>query len=44
MTKGKILIVDDLHPAFKESATAMGYEVNDQPLITRAETLAIKSF
>jgi len=41
MTKGKILIVDDLHPAFKESATAMGYEVNDQPLITRAETLAI---
>ncbi|NRF39270.1 2-hydroxyacid dehydrogenase [Pedobacter foliorum] len=41
MTKGKILIVDDLHPAFKESATAIGYEVNDQPLITRAETLAI---
>lgn len=41
MTKGKILIVDDLHPAFKESAIAMGYEVNDQPLITRAETLAV---
>ncbi|ATP57879.1 phosphoglycerate dehydrogenase [Pedobacter ginsengisoli] len=41
MTKGKILIVDDLHPAFKESAIAMGYEVNDQPLITRAETLEV---
>ncbi|WEK18888.1 MAG: 2-hydroxyacid dehydrogenase [Candidatus Pedobacter colombiensis] len=39
--KGKILIVDDLHPAFKENATAFGYEVHDQPLITRAETLAI---
>lgn len=39
--KGKILIVDDLHPAFKESATKLGYEVHDQPLITRAETLAI---
>jgi len=41
MSKGKILIVDDLHPAFKEQAIAMGYEINDQPLITRAETLAI---
>lgn len=39
--KGKILIVDDLHPAFKTAAAALGYEVNDQPLITRAETLAI---
>ncbi|TCC97927.1 phosphoglycerate dehydrogenase [Pedobacter hiemivivus] len=38
--KGKILIVDDLHPAFKERATAMGYEVHDEPLITRAQTLA----
>jgi D-3-phosphoglycerate dehydrogenase len=41
MTKGKILIVDDLHPAFKENAVAMGYEVNDQPLITRSETMSI---
>ncbi len=41
MTKGKILIVDDLHPAFKESAIAMGYEVNDRPLISRAETLEV---
>lgn len=39
--RGKILIVDSLHPAFKESATAMGFEVHDRPLITRAETLDI---
>lgn len=37
----KILIVDDLHPAFKESAEALGFIVDDKPLITRAETLAI---
>lgn len=41
MTKGKILIVDDLHPVFKENAAAMGYQVDDRPLITRAETLDI---
>jgi D-3-phosphoglycerate dehydrogenase len=41
--KGKILIVDDLHPAFKENAAALGYEVHDRPLITRAETLAMIS-
>jgi len=35
----KILIVDDLHPTFKEQAMAMGYEVHDEPQITRAETL-----
>ncbi|WP_316811300.1 2-hydroxyacid dehydrogenase [Pedobacter heparinus] len=39
--KGKILIVDELHPVFKESAAALGYEVHDRPLITRAETLAV---
>lgn len=39
--KGKILIVDDLHAAFKEKAIALGYEVDDRPLITRAETMAI---
>lgn len=39
--KGKILIVDDLHPTFKESAIAMGFEVHDRPLITRAETLDV---
>ena len=41
MTKGKILIVDDLHPAFKENATAMGYLVDDRPDITKAETIAL---
>ncbi|SFA51834.1 D-3-phosphoglycerate dehydrogenase [Pedobacter suwonensis] len=35
----KILIVDDLHPAFKEQAVAMGYQVDDEPLITRQQTL-----
>ena len=37
----KILIIDDLHPAFAEKATALGFEVDDRPLITRAETLAV---
>lgn len=37
----KILIIDDLHPTFKEQAIALGFEVDDRPLITRAETLAI---
>lgn len=37
----KILIVDDLHPIFKEKAEALGYHVDDRPLITRAETLAV---
>ena len=40
MTK-KILIIDDLHPVFKERAIALGFEVDDKPLITRAETLVI---
>ncbi|WP_421945220.1 NAD(P)-dependent oxidoreductase [Pedobacter sp.] len=35
----KILIVDDLHPAFKEQAIKIGYLVDDEPLITRKETL-----
>ena len=37
----KILIVDDLHPAFAEKARALGFEVEDRPLISRDETLAI---
>jgi len=41
--KKKILIVDQLHAIFKESAAAMGYEADDCPLITRAETLEIIS-
>lgn len=43
MSKGKILIVDDLHPIFKEKAIKLGYQVDDRPLITRAETMAIIS-
>ncbi len=39
--KGKILIVDDLHSVFKERATALGFEVDDLPKITRQETLDI---
>ena len=41
MIKGKILIVDDLHPAFKEQTNLLGYEVDDRPLITRDETLEV---
>lgn len=37
----KVLIVDDLHPIFKEEATKLGFEIDDRPLITRAETLAV---
>lgn len=37
----RILIVDDLHPVFKEKAIALGYEVDDLPQITRTETLAV---
>lgn len=40
MTK-KILIIDDLHPVFKEQVATLGFEVDDRPLITRAETLAV---
>lgn len=43
MKSPKILIVDDLHPAFKESAAMQGYEVDDRPDISRAETLAVIS-
>jgi D-3-phosphoglycerate dehydrogenase len=39
----RLLIVDDLHPTFKEKAATLGYEVDDLPLITRAETLNIIS-
>lgn len=39
MSKGKILIVDDLHPAFKIAAEAMGFEVDDLPLIKKEEVL-----
>lgn len=39
--KKRILIIDDLHPAFAEKAKSLGFEVDDQPQITRAETLAV---
>lgn len=39
--KGKILIIDDLHPAFKDRALSLGYEVDDLPKITREETLSV---
>jgi D-3-phosphoglycerate dehydrogenase len=39
----KILIVDDLHPVFKNRAEQLGYEVDDLPKITRAETLEVIS-
>lgn len=37
----KILIADQLHPAFKEAAEKMGFECHDRPQINRAETLDI---
>jgi len=37
----KILIVDDLHPVFKEEAIRLGFEVTDLPKISRAEVLQI---
>lgn len=40
MISKKILIVDDLHPAFAEKARLLGFEVDDKPFISREETLA----
>lgn len=37
----KILIVDDLHPAFKLAAEEMGFDVDDRPLIKKDEVLEI---
>jgi D-3-phosphoglycerate dehydrogenase len=37
----KILVVDDLHPAFTEGAEALGFSCNYQPKITAQEALAI---
>ena len=41
--KKKILIVDDLHPAFKLAAEDMGFEVDDLPLIKKEEVLKMMS-
>jgi D-3-phosphoglycerate dehydrogenase len=35
----RILIVDDLHPVFKEEAIKLGYEVDDEPLISKQQVL-----
>jgi D-3-phosphoglycerate dehydrogenase len=37
----KILIVDDLHPVFKEEAARLGYQCDDHPEFSREQTLAI---
>ena len=37
----RILIADYLHPAFIEEAEKQGFECDDQPLISREETLEI---
>jgi D-3-phosphoglycerate dehydrogenase / 2-oxoglutarate reductase len=36
----KILIVDDLHPVFKEEAIKLGYHCDDHPEFSREQTLA----
>nr|MBC7611525.1 phosphoglycerate dehydrogenase [Pseudopedobacter sp.] len=41
MSRGKILIVDDLHPAFKIAAEQIGFEVDDQPFIKKEKVLEI---
>lgn len=40
MPTKRLLIVDDLHPLFKQEAEALGYVVSDEPLFTREQTLA----
>ena len=40
MDKPKLLIVDDLHPAFKQKAEALGYQCDDQPQLSREQALA----
>ena len=37
----KILIVDDLHPMFKEQAADMGYHCDDRPDISREQALTV---
>jgi D-3-phosphoglycerate dehydrogenase len=41
MALKKLLIVDDLHPVFKQEAEKLGYVVDDYPLFTYQETLKI---
>ena len=39
MSKPKILVADELHPAFKQGAQDLGFDVVDAPKITREEVL-----
>ena len=39
MSKPKILVADELHPAFKQGAQDLGFDVVDAPKITRQEVL-----
>lgn len=41
MNTKKILIVDDLHPAFANQAEKLGYECTIEPLFSRQQALAI---
>lgn len=41
MSNKQVLIVDDLHPAFKQQAEELDYLCTDEPLFTREQTLAI---
>ncbi len=41
MAKKQILIVDDLHPVFKQEAESLGYALTEEPLFTREQTLAV---
>ena len=41
MSKGKVLITDDLHSLLKEGLVADGYEVDDRPDIAPEQVLAI---
>ena len=41
MSCKKILIVDNLHPLFKEEAIKLGYEVDDFPDFSRAQALSV---
>jgi D-3-phosphoglycerate dehydrogenase len=41
MSRKKILIVDNLHPFFKEEAIKLGYDVDDFPDYSRAQALTV---
>ncbi|MFM6953496.1 MAG: NAD(P)-dependent oxidoreductase [Sphingobacteriaceae bacterium] len=41
MPAKRLLIVDDLHPLFKQEAEALGYKVSNEPSISREQALAL---